>query len=609
MSAEHTAAPRIATASGSMTAFYFLSGTHQLFAWLHQPSGPPADMGVVLCKPFGYEALCGYRAMRAFADTAAALGMPVMRFDALGTGDSADIDPAADQLASWVQDVHAAIAELRQRSGVRRVCLLGFRLGALVATLAAARGAAVDALILVAPVSSGRRYLRELRTTLLAAALGAAEPGAAAADDPLAPGSMEVSGYVLSAATIAQLSQIDLTQLAAAPASAALVIDRSDLPQARALSDTLTRLGVQASYTAQPGFVEMMLTAPQFAANPQGMLSAANEWLLLQRRDAVAAAVSDANNLPAETTLNLARSAAAPGPSERPVLVSAALGLFGIVAEPAPNEVRRRAVVLLNAGADYHIGASRMYVSFARRWAARGYVVLRMDLAGLGDSAARPGEPDNRIFAPTVLEDVQLAIEFIRQRYGVRDLTLAGLCSAAYHVLRAAVAGLPINRILMVNPQNFSWKESMELGDLQLADVVKEVRGYRERALSLGTWKRLVSGQIDVPAVARVYLHHLRMGVETSLRELARRLHIRLPRDLGHELEEVAGRGIRVVFVFARGDPGVELLRLQGGAAVERLGDRCRVHIIDDADHTFTRSRPRMLLEQVLSEELFARHG
>ena len=35
-----------------------------------------------------------------------------------------------------------------------------------------------------------------------------------------------------------------------------------------------------------------------------------------------------------------------------------------------------------------------MYVDLARDWAGRGYIALRMDLAGLGDSGTAPGQPD-----------------------------------------------------------------------------------------------------------------------------------------------------------------------------------------------------------------------
>src|SRR5260221_14037074 len=87
----------------------------------------------------------------------------------LGTGDSADIQPEADQLELWTADVTAAVGELRQRTGVPQVCLLGLRLGATLATLAARRTEAVTSLVLIAPVIIGRPYLRGFQTRPLAA--------------------------------------------------------------------------------------------------------------------------------------------------------------------------------------------------------------------------------------------------------------------------------------------------------------------------------------------------------------------------------------------------------------------------------------------------------
>jgi hypothetical protein len=56
----------------------------------------------------------------------------------------------------------------------------------------------------------------------------------------------------------------------------------------------------------------------------------------------------------------------------------------------------------------------------------------------------------------------------------------------------------------------------------------------------------------------------------------------------------------------SRGEPGIELLKLQGGAALKRLGERCRIHIVDDADHVFSKIESRMTLQRILSDELFA---
>jgi len=613
MSAEPTDLARLATGAGSAVPLYFESAAHRLFAWLHRPAVQAAPgLGLVICKPFGYDALCAHRSMRAFAEAAVELGVPALRFDYRGTGDSDDTDPAADQIDLWRQDVVAAVSELRRQTGVQRVCLLGFRLGALLAILAAAGSEAVKAVMVVAPVLSGRRYLRELRTTQLAAA----EPGTVIRNDPQAPGAgaMEVSGFSLSAATVAHLSQLDLSAPGEPPASDVLIIDRDDLPGARGWSESLAALGVRTRYVALPGFVEMVMTAPHLAVIPQSMLAAMREWLRSLQGAVSAPSPGGAESHPGRgeprapaPVLTLSNeSASEAAPSEHPVLLGAQRTLFGIVTKPAADEPRRRAVILLNAGATYHIGSGRVYVSLARRWARRGYVVLRMDLAGLGDSATRPGEPDNEVFPPAALEDVRTALEFLRQHYQVREFAVGGLCSAAYHALRAAVAGLPVNRLLMVNPQNFVWNEAEMRGDL--AEVVRDFGGYRESVLSAAAWKRVLRGQVNVRRVVGVYLHRVRIALQSAARDVARQLRIRLPNDVGSQLEEIAARGVRVVFVFARGDPGIELLRIQGGSAVKRLGDRCHVHIVDSADHTFTQSRARAILEQILSDELFVRH-
>jgi hypothetical protein len=66
-------------------------------------------------------------------------------------------------------------------------------------------------------------------------------------------------------------------------------------------------------------------------------------------------------------------------------------------------------------------------------------------------------------------------------------------------------------------------------------------------------------------------------------------------------------RGIKAPFVFSHGEPGIALLKLEAGTSIRQLGSRCRIHIIDNADHVFTSSGPRSLMERVLSEELFTR--
>jgi alpha-beta hydrolase superfamily lysophospholipase len=570
-------------------------------------------MGVVVCQPFGYEAICAHRGTRAFAEAIAAAGMPTLRFDYLGTGDSPDIEPNADQLEVWTKDVLAAVEELKSQTGVRQVCLLGFRLGALLAARAAVQSSAVSALVVASPVLSGRRYLRDLRMTRMASmALDPSEAQAGRQDG--LDGGMEVSGFALSSATLAALAKVDLAALQ--PSLPQMLVIEGATMSAGGGMTLAPEMLARTTRVQLPGLVEMLMTPPQFAQVPKEMIAATSEWLLKLAREIPATPDRSAgrplggiNLTSASTELSLPGNASNPQftRTEKPVFFGADGLLFGIVTQPHANEIRRRAVVLLNAGADHHIGASRLYVSMARHWAQHGYVVLRMDLGGVGDSGTRPGRTDDDVFPQEAIDDIRAAIEFLRGNYGIRDVTLAGLCSGGYHALRAAVAGLPVNRILLVNPQNYFWKPGETLQGLQLAEVVHNPGVYRERVFSLAAWKRILAGRVNILRIVKIYLQRPLLAAESAVRNISRRLSIRLPNDLGSELEELVARGVRVVFVFARGEPGIELLKLQAGNSVKRLGERCRIHILDSGDHVFTRSGPRAIMEKIVSDELFAR--
>ena len=596
-------------------AFYFQSSEYGLFAWLHHSTQHVADVGVVICKPFGYEALCGHRSVREFAVAIAGLGLPTLRFDYRSAGDSQDADPDSCQINDWVDDIVAAAAELRRRAGVTRVVFVGFRLGALLATLAAQRCADVAGVALVAPIVEGRRYLRELKTARLAALMGSevASSGPDGTDGAiegggLPSGALEFSGYVMSARTMEILGQQDLASGCRPVAANILVIDRSDLPAARRLRDLWSEAGAAVSYQTLPGFVEMMMVTPDLSVTPQPVLAAVLAWL--QSITGIAAGALSGTGggrrglwISPGAVVTLPGAAPEESVTELPVLVGPDRMSFGILTRPRQDEARRRAVLMLNTGADSHIGASRMNVTLARRWAQRGYVVLRIDLAGLGDAEARPGCSDNDVFPEAAVDDIGAAVRWLRDDYNAGEVTLAGLCSGAYHALKAAAAGLPVSRILLVNPQTFFRRQGQALSEIE---IVGSLGVHSRRARSLRNWTRLLSGQVDVRRIIRANTNRLRMALGSKARELARRLHIRVQCDLYWELRDIAARGVRVVFVFAHNEPGMEVFKMLLGSSIRRLGSNCHLHIIHSADHTFSRSAPRALMAQVLSDELYA---
>jgi alpha/beta superfamily hydrolase len=585
---------------------YFPSGGQTLFGWLHPAHGTAtSDAGVVICSPFGYEAVCAHGSLRAFADTCAAAGIPALRFDYAGTGDSSGTVGEMDQISGWCKDIHAAIEMLERTCKVRRICLLGVRLGALLASLVASeRG--IDAVIAVAPVTSGRRYLRELRAFQATAASQALDPQAVEEPDTsTADGGLEVTGFQLSQASLDSLGRVDLSKLSNRPRSAALIIDRDDLPGAKQWAAALQAGGVEVCYEALPGFTDMIVS-PHAAVVPIAMIEAMARWLEPYRPGAEAVEPLPIP-LPAGVRMHL-KDESGVDLIERAMFIDDERTLFGILTEPAERAVGTDTsgygVIMLNCGATSHIGPNRMYVELSRCWAARGHVVLRLDFAGLGDSATRPGEDRNQPYPPGALEDVSVAIEFLRRRRGVRNITLAGLCAGAYHALSSAISGLPVNTVLLINPLTYYWKQGSRLSDLQISEVVRNPAMYVENALSLRHWSKLLRGRVNVLRVAKVFLRRGWLAFDSTLRDVCRKLRIRLPHDLGWDLQSVAARGIRIVFFFARGDAGFPLLHVQGGSVPKLLGDRCRIHIIEGADHIFTQTAPRMRLLQLLSSEL-----
>jgi alpha-beta hydrolase superfamily lysophospholipase len=605
--------PRTASPAAEQ-AFYFSSGDHQLFGWLHRPSLPERpSLGLVICKPFGYEAVCSHRGIRALAQAAAQAGVPTLRFDYSGTGDSADIDPRADQLQLWSDDVVAAVGELQRVVGVKNVCLLGVRLGAVPAINAARRLSCVHSLVLISPIVSGRRYVRDLKTARLASALGldAADPTAAHPAQPhrQSDGAIEASGFLLSAATLASLNEVDLISEDAPPVAEMLIIDASSWPIASKWAKSLSSSRVRTEYLALPGLIEMILTMPQDAKTPESILAATRDWLLRNQASLPADNGVRAAPLPPSCpTLELPGVDATPSARlrEHPVFLGSNPPAFAVITEPRSDEKRRRGVVLINAGATHHIGPNRMYVSLGRRWAKSGYFVLRLDLCGLGDSATRAGQVDNEVFPAKAIDDIKAAIEYLRTTHGIRDVALCGICSGAYHALRAAIGRLPVSCVLMVNIENFFWDPGTDIHAVVTAEIVKRTRDHRRRVFSWEAWNRLMAGKVNLWRILMIYVRRPLLAIESTVRDWARALRVRMPQDIGWDMEELAARGVQLVFVFARGETGIDLLRIQGGSSVKRMGEHCRTHIVDNADHIFSQAGPREMLETILSKELFA---
>jgi len=264
---------------------------------------------------------------------------------------------------------------------------------------------------------------------------------------------------------------------------------------------------------------------------------------------------------------------------------------------------------MLNTATDTRIGPSRMYVDLSREWAALGLTAVRVDLSGIGDTPARDGMRENWAFSPSFVRDVQTILDFLVAR-GVKRVVLMGLCSGAYLAYHTAVADPRVAGTLLVNPQSFHYRE----GDEFVRTTEFKSMGFYRSALFRGeTWKKALRGEVHLAGIARTVAHKLVARGRARLSRLAAKTNAeRSPSvDVAEYLEEMCDRGVDVHFVFGDTDPGLDYLRSHLREREESLRARKNFHvsIIDDVDHTFTRSWARRVLFDRLTAHVVERFG
>jgi pimeloyl-ACP methyl ester carboxylesterase len=109
--------------------------------------------------------------------------------------------------------------------------------------------------------------------------------------------------------------------------------------------------------------------------------------------------------------------------------------LFGWFHAPAAEAARGAGVVLCNTIGNESLRAFVTLRHIAEALAAAGFAVLRFDFHGTGDSAGTEAEPGR---VATWLDDIDLAIDELRARSGVREVGLAGLRLGGTLALAAA---------------------------------------------------------------------------------------------------------------------------------------------------------------------------
>jgi dienelactone hydrolase len=440
---------------------------HTCVAWWHAPAAvaaPALPLAVVLASSWGEEDLATYDEQRALAVALAHAGLGTLRFEWPDTGDSSaatGTTTIADALAAFDAAAERALA----LSGQERLAFVGLRLGALLAAHAAAARLDVDALVALRPPAGGRAFVRG--QAVIGAGRMSPRPGAL-----LDPAQLPVSlgGFVLSVRHLEALSALRWPTAATTSVLEALLVQPTG-PAGRTASDALARMGMRVCEQAHadpfgaPAVVEIVRWLRERAADATVLRGVpaiedfgvadpantrANAALAGVRLEAATAAVLALARADAPVWMRLHEHGVAL--RERVVRIDdgGESALVGVLGEAdRGGAAARQAIVLLSSGRERRVGPHRLWVRWARHRTALGDVVLRLDAAGAGDSAAgRTGEGGDARAAV----DIARALAWLRREHGTFDCTVVGIGAGATHAWRAALEGLAVQRIVAVDP-------------------------------------------------------------------------------------------------------------------------------------------------------------
>jgi len=580
-----------------------------MLGWYHpaklRDAGGSRQCGVVLCPPFGHEYMVSYLAYKHLANQLARAGFDVFFFDYGNTGDAADVDGSPDRISQWQENIRQAAAQLRQMAGVQHIALFGLRLGGLLAA-SVAQDIDARAMLLMAPVISGRAYAREMLVLRNMSGMNSLatdadphperNPAHVVTDD-------ELTGYEFSATTRSSLGKLDLLKMPV-PAMPVFIQARDDISGLEArLANAWHHHDHALHLSDLPGYVAMMTEDAHDTVVPMAIWESMQNWL--------------ARYFP---LVNIDSSAYPPtrdvaGIGFNGHIVTEELlefeGMFGIVSHQAGADPRSLpTVILCNIGANHHVGNHRLYVTLARTLACHGFHVLRFDKSGIGYSKMTPDDKENDVHAASGVDDVRNAMYFMQGKYHSPSFVLAGLCSGAYLSYMAALNDERVSGLVLMNQLTYRWQEGDTI-DARRKNTIKSSHYYLHAIAKADTWKRVVTGKVDLRQITRNMLRRIGKRLRTRWQLLVVNLmhnNIFLGR-VARNFRNMEARGTELLLIYDASDTAVDVMTEQLGRHASLLGrsERIRLEIFNGADHTFTPRWAQGALADLISKHLHKR--
>lgn len=534
------------------------------------------DTAVLFVSPWGMEELCARKFQRVIADRLGVAGMSSLRFDYPGAGDA--LDPAdLNGQADWAEATRNAAELLKRLSGCSRLVIVAQGVGCPIAFDAVAGSADANAMVLMAPVVSGRSYLREL-----AMWSSMIDDGLGLRADQRETAAGSIAGMTMPAPVADTIRKANLMKASTKPANRCLMVLRPGRATEVDFAAHLASLGTLVDEAVFSGYDELV-SSPTLSKIPFEVVDNVVAWIEASAKAGIA------GHSNADSLLNPPQEGQ--GFVEQPVQFNDGGRLFGVVCEPIGKPIDA-SVLFLSSAYDRHAGWGRLSVSMARDLARSGIASLRFDAANVADSPAAPGIAEQVLYDASQTDDVRAALDFMGQRLRGR-VVAAGRCSGAYLAFNAALADDRIKAAIAVNPVVFYWEKGRSV-DEALHKKPRSFGEYRQRFLQGATFKRVFQGDVDIVSAV------VNIGKAVSKRVAVKTA--RLFRKRSEEGRAVYGafdvlkeRGTAVELLYSANDDGLAHFGYyfdtsgKGLAAYPNVAFR----IIPDADHNLSPAHAR----------------
>ncbi len=234
-----------------------------------------------------------------------------------------------------------------------------------------------------------------------------------------------------------------------------------------------------------------------------------------------------------------------------------------------PPQKRPGTLVFLHGWAGYRAGPHQMFVKMARRAAERGFLAVRFDFRGRGDSQ---GDPFATTLTTMISDTVALA-RVVAEDYDVERMALTGDCSGSEVAIGAAPLIEQMDSLVL-------WSAPIVGGERSAAQRAKRrhiLSQYLAKLFRWETWAKLVGGRLRVDMIRNALVGGGKGAGEEGA-EIDKRI------DWLRQFAQFSGERL---FIYGGNDPtgpaSVEHYRHLTGQAEHDFHN----HIVEGSNHAF----------------------